>query len=74
MHLEFTLIFATNFVGSLYIRASQEVFPIEVKSPEIKIAVKFNMQRITLIADEVTQTGPEIFYKSGLCEIDFGLS
>jgi hypothetical protein len=33
--LEFTLIFTTNFVGSLDIRASREVFPIEVRSPEI---------------------------------------
>jgi Na+-transporting methylmalonyl-CoA/oxaloacetate decarboxylase gamma subunit len=32
---KFTLIFATNFVGSLIIRASREVFPIEVRSPEI---------------------------------------
>ena len=35
MHLEFTLIFATNVVGSLDIRASREVFPIEVRSPEM---------------------------------------
>jgi len=35
LHLEFTLIFATNFVGSLDIRASQGVFPIEVRGPEI---------------------------------------
>jgi len=32
---KFTLIFTTNFVGSLDIRASREVFPIEVRSPEI---------------------------------------
>jgi hypothetical protein len=32
----FTLIFTTNFVGSLDIRASREVFPIEVRSPEIR--------------------------------------
>ena len=38
MHLEFTLIFTTNFVGSLDIRASREVFPIEVRSPEFKKA------------------------------------
>ena len=31
----FTLIFTTNFVGSLDIRASREVFPIGVRSPEI---------------------------------------
>jgi hypothetical protein len=36
LHLEFTLIFTTNFVGSLDIRVSREVFPIGVKSPEIK--------------------------------------
>jgi hypothetical protein len=35
LHLEFTHIFTTNFVGSLDIRASREVFPIEVRSPEI---------------------------------------
>jgi hypothetical protein len=35
LHPEFTLIFTTNFVGSLDIRASREVFPIEVRSPEI---------------------------------------
>jgi hypothetical protein len=28
--------FTTNFVGSLDIRASREVFPIEVRSPEIE--------------------------------------
>jgi len=39
LHLEFTLIFTTNFVGSLDIRASREVFPIEVRSPEITIGV-----------------------------------
>jgi acetyltransferase-like isoleucine patch superfamily enzyme len=31
----FTHIFTTNFVGSLDIRASREVFPIGVRSPEI---------------------------------------
>jgi hypothetical protein len=36
LHLEFTLIFTTNFIGSLDIRASREVFPIEAKSPEIR--------------------------------------
>jgi hypothetical protein len=30
-----THIFATNFVGSIDIRASREVFPIGVRSPEI---------------------------------------
>jgi hypothetical protein len=35
LNLEFTLIFATNFVGSLNIRASRNFFPIEVRSPEI---------------------------------------
>jgi hypothetical protein len=35
LHLEFTLIYTTNFVGSSDIRASREVFPIEVRSPEI---------------------------------------
>jgi hypothetical protein len=35
LNLEFTLIFTTNFVGSLDIRASREVFPIEVRNPEI---------------------------------------
>jgi hypothetical protein len=35
LHLEFTHIFATNFVGSLDIRASREVFPIGVRRPEI---------------------------------------
>jgi hypothetical protein len=34
-NLEFTHIFTTNFVGSLDIRASREVFPIGVRSPEI---------------------------------------
>ena len=33
--LKFTLIFTTNFVGSLDIRVSREVFPIEVRNPEI---------------------------------------
>jgi len=33
---KFTFIFTTNFVGSLDIRASREVFPIEVRSPEIR--------------------------------------
>lgn len=35
LHLEFTLIFTTNFIGSLDIGASRESFPIEVRSPEI---------------------------------------
>jgi hypothetical protein len=35
LHLEFTHIFTTNFVGSLDIRAFREVFPIGVRSPEI---------------------------------------
>jgi hypothetical protein len=33
---KFTHIFTTNFVGSLDIRAFREVFPIGVKSPEIR--------------------------------------
>ena len=37
MHLEFTLIFTTNFVCSLDIRASRESFPIEVRRPVITI-------------------------------------
>ena len=37
MHLEITLIFTTNFVCSLDIRASRESFPIAVRSPEITI-------------------------------------
>jgi hypothetical protein len=37
LHLEFTLIFTTNFVGSLDIRVSREVFPIGVRSPEIRV-------------------------------------
>ncbi len=32
---KFTLIFTTDFVGSLDIRASREIFSIEVRSPEI---------------------------------------
>jgi hypothetical protein len=39
LYLEFTHIITTNFVGSLDIRASREVFPIEVRSPEITSAV-----------------------------------
>jgi hypothetical protein len=35
LHPEFTHFFATNFVVSLDTRASREVFPIEVRSPEI---------------------------------------
>ena len=35
LHLEFTLNFSTIFVGSFDIRASREVFPTEVRSPEI---------------------------------------
>jgi len=36
---KFTLIFTTNFVGSLDIRASREVFAIEVRSPEISQSI-----------------------------------
>jgi hypothetical protein len=36
------LSFSTIFVGSFGIRASQEVFPTEVRSPEIRIAF-FNL-------------------------------
>jgi hypothetical protein len=43
LHLEFTLIFITNFVGFLDIRTSREVFPIEVRSPEIRLWV-FSVQ------------------------------
>jgi hypothetical protein len=43
LHLEFTLIFTTNFIGSLDIRASREVFPIGVRSPEIANAVIVNI-------------------------------
>jgi len=50
LHLEFTLIFATNFVDSLDIKASREVFPIEVRSPEIEdsgtIAIQFFPQNV----------------------------
>jgi hypothetical protein len=42
MYRKFTHIFTTNFVGSLDIRASQEVFPIGVRSPEIKERRKEN--------------------------------
>jgi hypothetical protein len=35
LHLEFTLNFSTIFVDSFNIRASQEFFPAEVRSPEI---------------------------------------
>jgi hypothetical protein len=37
---KFTLVFTPNFVGSLDIRASREVFLIEVRSPEIRKGVK----------------------------------
>jgi hypothetical protein len=37
LHLEFTLIFTTNFADSLDIRAYREVFPIGVMSPEIGV-------------------------------------
>jgi len=37
LHPEFTLIFTTNFVYSLDIRASRESCPIEVRSPVITI-------------------------------------
>jgi len=43
LHLEFTIIFATNFIDSLYIRASREIFPIEVKSLEITIDILLTM-------------------------------
>jgi hypothetical protein len=46
LHLEFTLIFTTNFVGSLDIRASREVFPIGVRSPEIR---QFHVDRDSLV-------------------------
>jgi hypothetical protein len=36
LDLKFTLIFTTNFVDSIDTRAFQEVFPSEIKSPEIK--------------------------------------
>jgi hypothetical protein len=35
LHLEFTLNFSTIFADSFNIKASQEVFPTEVRSPEI---------------------------------------
>jgi hypothetical protein len=34
---KFTHFLTTNFVGSLDIRVSREVFPIGVRSPEIRI-------------------------------------
>jgi hypothetical protein len=43
---EFTLIFTTNFVGFLDIRASREVFPIEVRSPETFAGSKATYQRL----------------------------
>jgi hypothetical protein len=39
---KFTHIFTTNFVDFLDIRASREVFPIGVRSPEIKERRKEN--------------------------------
>jgi hypothetical protein len=39
---KFTYIFTTNFVGSLDIRASREVFPIEIRSPEIRNKSQFS--------------------------------
>jgi hypothetical protein len=42
---KFTLIFTTNFVGSLDIRASREVFPIEVRSPEISKLLFFRLKK-----------------------------
>jgi hypothetical protein len=38
---KFTHIFTTNFVSSLNIRASREVFPIGVRSPEIEMWLSF---------------------------------
>ena len=41
MGRKFTLIFTTNFVGSIDIGASREVFPIGVRSPETLKAGSF---------------------------------
>jgi hypothetical protein len=49
LHLEFTHIFAKNFVGSLVNRASQGVFPIEVRCPEIEYLWKSLRSVIFLI-------------------------
>jgi hypothetical protein len=35
----FTLIFTADFVGSSDIRASREIFPIEVRGPQIAMMV-----------------------------------
>ena len=39
LHLEFTLNFSTIFVRSFNIRASQEGYPTEVRSPEIGMKI-----------------------------------
>ena len=45
---KFTLIFTTNFVGSLDIRASREVFPIKVRIPEIDDCLRYSKLSIDI--------------------------
>ncbi|MGD9325615.1 MAG: DUF255 domain-containing protein [Desulfobacterales bacterium] len=47
---KFTHIFTTNFVGSLDIRASREVFPIGVMSPEIGVSQLISLVPIVAMA------------------------
>ena len=60
LHLEFTLNFSTIFVDPFNIRASQEVFPTEVRSPEMRPSMVGNAHPTAFI-----------LYKMGKSDIDF---
>ena len=43
MSLEFVQIFSTNFVGSLGLKGSREVFAIKVRSPQICVNIAIGL-------------------------------
>jgi hypothetical protein len=57
---KFTLIFTTNFVGSLDIRAFRKVFPIGVRSPEI--SYRASDTKITGLLQSVTSRRVEFIF------------
>jgi len=61
LHLEFTLNFSTIFVDSFNIRASQEVFPTEVRSPEIADDEQAKRRWLTISSAWLVKTALSLF-------------
>jgi hypothetical protein len=60
LHLEFTLNLSTIFVGSFNIRASQDAYPTEVRSPELGF-YKLGIERVEGLQIETLTLQHQLF-------------